>query len=91
MLTGFQVSTGAYMTEYGELLCEDCFDRGDTYAKPVSNYALDEWQSGSSDGYFDGEEGHAEDCYCEPALHCDDCGGELREQYTSPDCEEEDA
>jgi hypothetical protein len=49
MLTSFQVAVGGYITEYGDLLCEECFDRADTYAKPMSNYELDEWQS--SEGY----------------------------------------
>lgn len=47
MLTAAQCATAAYMTEDGELLCPSCFDRGDTYAKPLSQYSLDEWQSSS--------------------------------------------
>jgi hypothetical protein len=51
MLTSFQVAVGGYVTENGDLLCEQCFDRGDTFAKPVSNYELDEWQSERGYGY----------------------------------------
>lgn len=53
MLTAFQASTGAYMTEDGELLCESCFESEDVFAKPVSNYGLDEEQTASSEGSFD--------------------------------------
>jgi hypothetical protein len=81
MLTGFQVATGAYQTEDGEVLCEGCFDRGDAYCRPVSNYALDEWQSAAAeDGYcaLTGEHWGNDDCGCEPPLFCDGCSAELR-------------
>ena len=85
MLTAYQVSTGAYVTEDFELLCERCFDYGDTYCRPVSNYSLDEWQAGQSDCY-EGEDGHVEDCECLPAVECEQCGGELLEACVDDDC-----
>lgn len=80
MLTAFQVETAAYVTESGELLCPECFDDGDTYAKPVSRYGLDEWQTAyAEDHEWDEDDGldHAE---CEPALY-DDNGHELLAEY----------
>jgi hypothetical protein len=53
MITAFQASIGAYMAEDGELLCEDCFASGDRFARPVSNYELDEEQAYASEGAFD--------------------------------------
>ncbi len=93
MLTGYQVSTGAYETEDGELLCEQCFERGDVFARPVSNFELDEQQALQADGYdwsyeADPDAGPLDpdqdlDAYhqgCEPALYDED-GHELREAY----------
>lgn len=67
MLTAFQVQTAAYVTEDGEILCSECFDRGDTYAKPIIQYVLDEWQTSEAQDYEWPEDGvdHSE---CEPAL-----------------------
>ena len=85
MLTGFQVATGAYMDEYGELLCEECFDNGDSFCRPVSNYALDEEQSiRAEDGFCAVAEDRWDndsDCGCEPELLCDGCGAELRAEW----------
>jgi hypothetical protein len=86
MLTGFQVATGAYRAEYGEVICESCFDSGDTYCIPVSNYELDEWQSTSgADGYCavadEPWDNYEAECGCEPPLLCDSCGNELREAW----------
>ena len=56
MLTGFQVATGAYEpydNVDGELICPSCFDNGETYARPVSNYALDEEQAARAEGWLD--------------------------------------
>lgn len=63
MLTGFQCETAAYITEFGELLCPDCFDRGDTLARPVIRYSLDEEQAARADGYEwpDNEDNPAQD------------------------------
>jgi len=80
MLTAFQCAIGAYQTEGGELLCESCFRGGDAYARPVSNYALDEWQVESSRDEYP-------DCECLEALRCDDCGEELNEAYIDEDCD----
>lgn len=92
MLTAFQASTGAYMTEDAELLCEECFASEDVYARPVSNYTLDEWQSEDArsqqlvcTGEAFVDEMEADDDQpkydeCEPAL-LDANGHELREEY----------
>lgn len=48
MLTGYQCATGAYSTEDGELICPQCFDDGETFARPVSNYELDEYATAVS-------------------------------------------
>lgn len=55
MLTAYQCETAAYQTEDGELLCPECFDRGDTLARPVSRYALDEEQSARGQDAFSWE------------------------------------
>lgn len=89
MLTGFQVSTGAYSDENGELLCETCFDRGDSYCRPVSNYELDERQAQDSEdmlSYQEGEEQHVEDCSCQLALYCDSCGDDIRPSFDDDEC-----
>ena len=89
MLTGFQASTGAYVTEDGELLCPSCFNDGDTLARPVSNYGLDEWQSEDATGYeWDDDDGldHSE---CEPALF-DANYHELRAEYHYHAADQED-
>lgn len=90
MLTSFQVSTGAYVTEDGGLLCKQCFQSEDTYPKPVSNYELDEWQSETSQDHewfdYDVTDAIEQDRIqtyhkqCEPALY-DINGHELREKY----------
>lgn len=92
MLTAFQVSTGAYMTENGELLCTSCFESEDVYAKPVGNYSLDEWQSEEArsrqlvcTGEAFVDEMEADDDQpkydeCEPALY-DTNGHEIRAEY----------
>jgi hypothetical protein len=96
MLTGTQVATGGYVTESGELLCEQCFEWGGTYARSISNYELDEWQSSNAYGTACAmdEDGDTEwidqddevDAgvvvydECEPALY-DDAGHELRDEY----------
>lgn len=51
MITAYQAATGAYLTEYGDLLCDACFASGDDYAKPISNYGLDEEQTAYAEGY----------------------------------------
>jgi len=97
MLTGTQVATGGYVTENGELLCERCFEMGDDYARPVSNYELDEWQSSNSTGLYcvideDGDHDRWNDEYedVEPGERkgeeCepalyDEAGHELRDEY----------
>jgi hypothetical protein len=86
MLTGFQVATGAYRAEYGELYCESCFEGGDVYCVPVSNYILDEWQSevGADQGFCaDADEPweNETECGCEPPLLCDGCSAELRAEW----------
>lgn len=87
MLTGYQMLVGAYMTHDLELLCERCFESSDQCARPMSNYELDEWQV-ADDWLF---EDHDQDvCECVQAVTCYDCGTELREAYTGPECEEED-
>jgi hypothetical protein len=53
MLTSFQVATGAYQDENGDFLCEECFEKGDTYARPISNFELDEEQSHAAEGWRD--------------------------------------
>lgn len=45
MITAFQAALGGYITEHGDLMCEDCFRSEDTYARPMSNFELDEWQT----------------------------------------------
>lgn len=85
MLTAYQCETVAYQTEYGDLLCPDCFDRGDDFARPLIRYSLDEEQTyRAEDGYcavtedsWDNESG----CGCEPAIYCDHCYAELLEEY----------
>jgi len=82
MLTGYQVETIAYMTEYGELLCPDCFDIGDELARPVSRYSLDEWQAEQAydfEWYEDDGIDHAE-VGCMPAIN-DENGHELVEEW----------
>lgn len=81
MLTGFQVAIGAYVTEDMDLLCEDCYRLEDVYAKPVSNYELDEWQSQEAYDYeWDDDDEAVDHQYCEPEL-LDVNGHELREAY----------
>lgn len=94
MLTAYQASTGAYVTEYGELLCSGCFDDGDTFARPISNFGLDELQtefaeglvcSVGSDGkqvWLDGYKEPSGPTFpdCVPALR-DENGHELVEEY----------
>jgi hypothetical protein len=87
MLTGFQVSTGAYISDGYELLCESCFENGNDYCRPISNYELDEWQVSATDGMLEDEE-HAEYCACSVPVNCEDCGHALREAFEDPDCEE---
>ncbi|MES2156062.1 MAG: hypothetical protein V4510_13090, partial [bacterium] len=85
MLTAFQCETGAYMTENGELLCEDC--ARDDFTKPVSRYELSCWNEGGDSPYDNGDEGHAPECYCDYGVTCDGCGAELEEAFTTPECE----
>ncbi len=93
MLTAFQCATGAYRTEDGELLCENCFDGGEDFARPVSNFELDEEQNARTEDYDwsydrDPDAGPLDEDQdlneyhrgCEPALY-DDNGHELREAY----------
>jgi hypothetical protein len=86
MLTAFQCEIAAYVTENGELLCPECFESsfetGDDYAKPLIRYSLDEWQTGSDEGFVcDDYTGEGDTCGCESAL-LDEDGHELVEAYT---------
>jgi hypothetical protein len=84
MLTGFQVATGAYETEDGELLSETTFDQGEHYARPVSNYELDERQTQEARDWLDWE--HLDTEVVEDGIeyrqgldgmwHIEDCGCE---------------
>lgn len=87
MLTGYQASTGAYQDQDGELYCENCFDRGDSYARPVSNYELDEAESAYAEGTFDESDDHVAGCGCAFPLECSGCYSNLTEGYTDPECE----
>lgn len=90
MLTSYQLETGAYVTQDGEILCDDCFELGNEYARPMSNYELDEYQTWESSSFFDdnGEEGHVEGCSCVFPVTCVECLTELREAYTDYACAE---
>lgn len=89
MLTSYQCETVAYVTEYGDLLCPDCFENGGDFAKPVIRYSLDEFQSGTGDdwcshrGYYDYD---GEECGCEPSVNCSGCDDALLESWEDPDC-----
>lgn len=89
MLTGYQVETIAVMTENGEFFCLDCWDRNGDYARPVSRYELDEYDTESSYWGFDGEDAaHVDGCSCTNGVYCEGCANDLVEPYADPDCEE---
>ncbi len=87
MLTGFQVSTGAWVTEDYDILHEGCID--DNYVRPMSNYELDEHDASQSEDLgYDEEEGqeHVEYCSCTMGIQCAGCWGDIREPWYDPDC-----
>lgn len=95
MLTSAQVAVVGFVNEYGEFICRndahDLFDQGDADGlRPVIQYELDEYDVQVSQDYFLGEPGHADDCYCTNGVVCEECGNDIIEPYTSPDCEKED-
>jgi hypothetical protein len=84
MITAAQAAIAAYETEFGEIYCDCCwFDNGGKYARPVSQFEVDERQSSYANGYEWDEDDHptCNENGCEPALYCDGCGDELAPEW----------